>query len=268
MAEDRALEIAGAVLKRLRAATHAMALTGAGISAESGIPTFRAPGTGLWSQYSLEDFATPRAWRRNPKLVWGWYTHRRRLARLAEPNAGHVALAALGDYYPDFTLVTQNVDGLHTRAGSRSVAELHGNIHRFRCTAENVRVEYVDPEDDDAAAMERLEHGEGPEVPRCPDCGAHLRPDVVWFEEQLPTEVYARAEAAALRCEVCFVVGTSVLVYPAAGLPLLARERHALLVEVNPEETELTPLADLSLRGSAGLVLPRLVALMRGDERA
>ena len=254
------------ILTRLRSATAALAITGAGISAESGIPTFRAPGTGLWSQYRITDFATPDAWRRNPKLVWGWYTHRRRIARAAQPNPGHRALATLEAYYPDFTLATQNVDGLHTRAGSVRVAELHGNIHRFRCTAENIRVEWSDPEDDDPAAMERLERGEGPEVPACPRCGALLRPDVVWFEEPLPDEPYQIAATAAAHADVCFVVGTSALVYPAAELPLLARRAGALVVEVNPEPTELTPHADLSLRGPAGVILPALAMLIVAGE--
>lgn len=258
--------ISAPILARLRSAASALALTGAGISAESGIPTFRAPGTGLWSQYRIEDFATPGAWRRNPKLVWGWYTHRRRIARAAQPNPGHRALAALEAYYPDFTLATQNVDGLHTRAGSASVAELHGNIHRFRCTAEDVPIEWSDPEDDDPAAMERLERGEGPDVPACPRCGALLRPDVVWFEEPLPDEPYRIASMAAARAEVCFVVGTSALVYPAAALPGLARRAGALVVEVNPEPTELTPHADLSLRGPAGVILPALAGLIVAGE--
>src|SRR5215472_5762440 len=154
MSADSTISVPPGMLTRLREARRAMALTGAGISAESGIPTFRDPGTGLWSQYSPEEFATPRGWRRNPKLVWGWYTHRRRLVRRAVPNAGHRALAALGRYYPEFTLVTQNVDGLHARAGSREVLELHGSLFRFKCSADDAPVDYDDPEDDDPAAME------------------------------------------------------------------------------------------------------------------
>jgi NAD-dependent deacetylase len=240
-----------------------VALTGAGISAESGIPTFRDPGNGLWSQYSPEDFATPRGWRHNPRLVWGWYTQRRRLALHAEPNAGHEALAALADYYAEFTLVTQNVDGLHTRAGSRDVLELHGSLFRFKCSADGAPVDYDDPEDDDSAAMDALERGEGPEVPTCPRCGALVRPNVVWFEEALAEEPYRRAEAAARACDVCFVVGTSALVWPAAGLAVTARSHGALLVEVNLEPTDLTGTIDLSLRGPAGKILPELVKLIQ-----
>jgi NAD-dependent deacetylase len=265
MSSESTIAVPPALLLCLRAARRAMALTGAGVSAESNIPTFRDPGKGLWSQYSPKDFATPRGWRRNPRLVWGWYTHRRRLARRAEPNAGHVALAVLADYYAEFTLVTQNVDGLHARAGSRDVLELHGSLFRFKCSADGAPVNYDDPEDDDPAAMEALERGEGPDVPPCPRCGALVRPDVVWFEEALPEEPYWRAEAAARACDVCFVVGTSALVWPAAGLPLAARSHGALLVEVNPEPTDLTAKTDLSLRGPAGLVLPQLVKLIQNE---
>lgn len=256
------LSLPSDVLARLRTATSVMALTGAGISAESGVPTFRAPGTGLWSQYRIEDFATPRAWKRDPRLVWGWYTHRRRLARRVQPNAGHLALARLDDFYPDFTVVTQNVDGLHTRAGSRRVLELHGSLFGFRCTAEGIPIPYDDPDDENPEAMERLERGEGPEVPTCPQCGELLRPDIVWFEEPLPADVLWRAQAAAEQCDVCLAIGTSAQVYPAAALPQTARQRGALIIEVNPEETELTSQAHLSLRGPAGLALPQLTALI------
>jgi NAD-dependent deacetylase len=260
--EEVADTIPPRMLERLRAARSVAVLTGAGISAESGIPTFRAPGDGLWSRYPVEDFATPRGWRRNPPLVWGWYTHRRRLAARAEPNAGHRALAALQERYPTFTLVTQNVDGLHQRAGSHGVIELHGSLFRFKCADEDTPVAWTDPEDGDHEAFARLERGELPEVPACPHCGGLLRPDVVWFEEPLPAEAFARAEAAARASDVFLVVGTSAQVYPAAALPHAARRRRALVVEVNPEVTELTPAADLSLRGPAGVVLPRLGELL------
>lgn len=259
---DAPLSLPPETLALLRQARSVMVLTGAGISAESGVPTFRAPGTGLWSQYRIEDFATPRAWQRNPKLVWGWYTHRRRLARQVQPNAGHLAIARLGDFYPNFTVVTQNVDGLHTRAGSLHVLELHGSIFSFRCSSEDIAIPYEDPEDDDPEAMERLERGEGPDVPTCPHCGALLRPDIVWFEEPLPAGVLWAAQAVAEQCDVCLVVGTSAQVYPAAALPQTARRRGALIVEVNPEETDLTSQAHLSLRGPAGQALPQLTALI------
>ncbi len=259
---NRPLTLPPQTLALLRQAKSVMVLTGAGISAESGIPTFRTPGSGLWSKYRIEDFATPGAWRRNPKLVWGWYTHRRRLARHVQPNAGYLALAQLGGVYPSFTVVTQNVDGLHTRAGSRHVLELHGSLFRFRCTIEDTPIPYEDPEDDDPNAMERLERGEGPDVPTCPNCGAMLRPDIVWFEEPLPEAVLMLADEAARQCDVCLVVGTSAQVYPAAALPQTARRRGAFIVEINPEETELTSQSHLSLRGPAGQALPQLAALI------
>jgi len=256
--DEPTLAIPDTILARLRAARRVMALTGAGVSAASGIPTFRAPGAGLWSQYAPSVFATPRGWARDPQLVWGWYTHRRRLALRAQPNAAHIALAALETRYPTFTLVTQNVDGLHQRAGSQQVVELHGSLFRFRCSRDDTPVAWQDPDDDDPIAMEALERGETTPVPHCPDCGALIRPDVVWFEEALPEAAYARAEEAARDCEVCLVVGTSALVWPAAGLPLIALRRHALLIEINPEPTDLSPRADLAIRLPADMALPQL----------
>ncbi len=260
--DEPTLAIPDGVLARLRAARRVMALTGAGVSAASGIPTFRAPGAGLWSQYSPSVFATPRGWARDPQLVWGWYTHRRRLARRAQPNAAHTALAALGAYYPAFTLVTQNVDGLHQRAGSQHVIELHGSLYRVRCSRDDTPVDWQDPDDDNPAALEALERGETPPVPHCPDCDALLRPDVVWFEETLPEAAFAEAEEAARQCEVCLVVGTSALVWPAAGLPLTAQRRHALIIEINPEHTDLSRRADLAIRLPADVALPQLVRLL------
>ena len=232
--------------RALRAAHSVAALTGAGISAESGLATFRDAQTGLWARFDPRDLATPAAFARNPKLVWDWYAWRRERVASARPNAAHLALAALEARLADFALVTQNVDGLHGRAGSRNVIELHGNIGRVRCSREN-------------AIVERWQTVEG-EAPRCPDCGAYLRPDVVWFEEMLPAGALAAAEAAARRCQLLLVIGTSAEVYPAAGLPTLAQEHGAVVVEVNPNETPLSSRADYVLRGESGIVLPRLVS--------
>jgi len=232
-------------LRRVRAARRVVALTGAGISAESGVPTFRDAQTGLWAKYSPEQLATPEAFLENPRLVWDWYAWRRKLTAQAQPNPGHLALAVLQDCFPDFTLVTQNVDGLHARAGSRDVLELHGNIATTRCFDEGTTV--TDFTDD----------GQAP--PRCPRCGALLRPGVVWFGEGLPRATLSRAEQAAQACEVVLSIGTSSLVHPAAGLPLLAKRRGALLIEVNPSPTPLTPHADLVLSGPAGQLLPQLL---------
>ncbi|HEV2977300.1 MAG TPA: NAD-dependent deacylase [Casimicrobiaceae bacterium] len=234
------------LIAALRRARFVAALTGAGISAESGLATFRDAQTGLWARFDPRELATPSAFARNPQLVWDWYAWRRELAARAEPNAGHLALAALERRVPEFALITQNVDGLQQRAGSRSVIELHGNIGRVKCSREGTLV----------GQWENPAHA----VPHCARCGALLRPDVVWFEESLPELALAAAEDAARRCRVLLVVGTSTEVYPAAGLPGLARRSGALVVEVNPNPTTLSATADYVLRGAAGTVLPALLA--------
>ena len=221
-----------------------VALTGSGISAESGVPTFRDAQTGLWSRYDPQELATPRAFARDPELVWRWYAWRRDLLERAEPNAGHRALADLERRVPVFSLLTQNVDGLHQEAGSANVVELHGNIRRSRCPAENVPVE---PDGTDYLP------------PLCPNCGSPLRPDVIWFGEALPVAELEAASEAARSCDVLLSVATSGLVYPAASLPYEALENGAIVVEVNPEPTPLSASADFSLRGRAGEVLPRLL---------
>jgi NAD-dependent deacetylase len=235
-----------ALAQVLRGARAVAVLTGAGISAESGVPTFRDAQTGLWARFDPHELATPAAFARNPKLVWDWYAWRRLRAAEAQPNPGHRALVAMEARVPRFTLVTQNVDGLHARAGSRNLVELHGNIARVKCSREHTLV--AKWEDD------------GEHVPRCPRCGALLRPDVVWFEEALPAPAMAEADAAARECDLLLVVGTSAVVYPAAALPLTAREAGANVAEINPEPTPLTPLADFVLRSAAGVALPALVA--------
>ncbi len=239
------------LLQRLRQARRVVALTGAGVSAESGVPTFRDAQTGLWAQYRPEELATPEAFARHPGRVWAWYAWRRRLVQQAQPNPAHKALAHLEQRIPDFTLITQNVDGLHQRAGSRRVIELHGNLMRTVCAAHRHPVTQWDP----------VPEGE---VPRCPQCGSLLRPDVVWFGEALPAEALEAATRAARQAEVMLVVGTSGLVYPAAALPSLAAAQGAYLVEVNPQETALSALMDAVLRGPAGEILPRLVAALEG----
>ena len=259
MADSVGIEIPAEALERLRAARSVFALTGAGVSAESGIPTFRAPGVGLWSQYRLEDFATPGAWRRNPSLVWNWYSHRRWLARLAQPNPAHLALAQLERRAPHLTLATQNVDGLHQRAGSANVIELHGSLFRFRCSVEGMAVAWEDPVDGDPEALARLERGELTPPPLCPHCGVALRPAIVWFEEPLPPEPWTVARDAARDCDVCLVIGTSALVYPAADLPREARRHGAYLIEINPEATPLTRQVDWAAQAPAGEALPALL---------
>lgn len=229
----------------LRAARRVAVLTGAGISAESGIPTFRGQG-GLWRQYRPEDLATPEAFDADPKLVWEWYNWRRSLIAKAQPNPGHRALAQLEERVPEFCLITQNVDGLHERAGSRMVVRLHGDIWTLRCTHCGLSCKNEDPE-----------LGELP--PRCA-CGGLQRPGVVWFGENLPAECWQRAEKASRAAEVFLVVGTSAVVMPAAGLAAVAKNAGARVIEVNADDTPLSGWVDASLRGPAGKILPELLA--------
>jgi NAD-dependent deacetylase len=229
---------------RLRRARRLLVLTGAGVSAESGVPTFRGPG-GLWRSHRPEDLATPEAFARDPALVWEWYGWRRELIAPLRPNAAHRALARLEARTPEFLLATQNVDGLHTAAGSTRLVELHGSVWRLRCTA------CGRAEEDRRVPLPSL-------PPRCA-CGALLRPDVVWFGEVLPEAAVALAFEAARQADVVLVVGTSALVYPAAALPQVARAAGAFVIEVNPEPTPLTPIADVSLRGAAASLVPAMV---------
>ena len=229
----------------LDAASRVAALTGAGISAESGIPTFRGAG-GLWRQYRPEDLATPEASARDPRLVWEWYDWRRCLIAKAQPNPGHAALAELEKRKPSFTLITQNVDGLHDRAGSRNVLKLHGDIWWVRCTA--------------CGREHKDERAPQPELPPRCRCGGLLRPGVVWFGEPLPTRVWSEAEQATRSAELFLVIGTSAVVYPAAGLVWLAKSSGAKVIEINPEETGLSSEVDCSLRGRSGELLPQLIA--------
>lgn len=238
------VEIPDKLVEALRAARRVTVLTGSGISAESGVPTFRDARTGLWARYDPRELATPEAFARDARLVWDWYEWRRELVDGAEPNAGHLALVELERRSTGFTLITQNVDGLHQRAGNRDVVELHGNIRRAICSRERTVIDLYDKDE---------------RPPHCPRCGAYLRPDVVWFGEMLPAEAIRAASEAARDCDVFLSIGTSSLVYPAAGLPYEAVESGAMLVEVNPHETPVSGHADYSLRGPAGEVLPPLV---------
>lgn len=218
-------------------------LTGAGISAESGVPTFRGEG-GLWRSYRAEDLATPHAFRRNPSLVWEWYDWRRGLIGGCQPNEAHHTLVDIESHFDDFTLITQNVDGLHRLAGSKNVVELHGNIWGMRCTA-GCRPNWTDR----AAPLPAI-------PPFCPSCGAQARPDVVWFGESLPPDVLDEAFAAVRRCQVMLVIGTSAVVNPAASLPLVALQAGAYLVEINPQPTPLSDLVDETIREPAAVALP------------
>jgi NAD-dependent deacetylase len=228
-----------------------VAATGAGMSKESGIPTFRDAQEGLWARYRPEELATREGFRSDPARVWGWYNYRRGLIARCAPHAGHSALARLEGLVPQVVVVTQNIDGLHVRSGSSTVLELHGNINRFKCFEHDHPAELEVP----------LAEVDGPvEPPKCSTCGSPLRPDVVWYGEMLPPGVFERAELLGRTCDVMLVIGTSGIVYPAAGLPLAARAGGAKVVEVNVERSELTSGMDIFLEGPAGVVLPELVA--------
>ena len=237
----------------LAGARHVLVSTGAGMSRESGIPTFRDAMHGLWAQFDPQAMATEAGFRAHPRRVWSWYAWRRRRVSEAEPHAGHLAVADLEGLVPRLTLVTQNVDGLHALAGSREVIELHGNITRLKC------LDRGHPFQGRLSESEELEH----DPPPCPECGSPLRPDVVWFGEMLPEDAVRRAWAAAEACDAMLLVGTSGTVWPAAELPHVARESGARVIEVNPESSELTHLADVFLQGRAGEALPPLIAELR-----
>jgi NAD-dependent deacetylase len=237
----------------VRNARSVCVLTGAGISAESGVPTFRGA-DGLWSRFKPEELANFDAFISNPELVWEWYSYRKTVMQNVKPNRGHKALVELEALVTGFTLVTQNVDNLHQRAGSRRVLELHGNIERSYCIDCKTFAQDVLPGKDKAA-------------PRCEKCGGLLRPDVVWFGEVLPPDVFREAEVAAERCDLFLCVGTSGVVYPAAALPLRARQRGAFVVEINQEYTDLSDRMNETIIGKAGELLPELVELFRQKKR-
>jgi len=235
--------LADVVAAKLRAARRAAALTGAGVSAESGLATFRSGPRALWRDHRPEDLATPQAFARDPRLVWEWYRERLQRAAGVEPNPGHYALAAMAQRVARFTVVTQNVDGLHERAGSPDVIELHGNVRRARCVRCDARV---------PAPLE------GALPPTCA-CGAMLRPDIVWFGEALPEGVFEKAYEAVASADVLIVAGTSAVVHPAAGLAEVAKSAGGFIVEVNPEETPATGLCDVCVRAPSGTFLPLVV---------
>lgn len=246
---DELRDALGRAAEVLHAANQVCVLTGAGVSAESGVPTFRAS-DGLWEGHRIEDVATPSGFHANPALVWQFYNARRANVAKVQPNPGHHALATMEAKWGDhFTVATQNVDGLHRAAGSKNVLELHGSLYRTRCTG----------------CFKIEDRGLEPlgDMPKCPHCAALLRPDIVWFHEPLPPDVWDQAEMAALRCEVLLVVGTSAVVYPAANLIPIAqgggrKPRPATVVECNLARTEASRFADIGLYGPSGQMLPML----------
>jgi NAD-dependent deacetylase len=238
--------------RMLASAKHITVLTGAGVSAESGVPTFRGAG-GVWKNFRAEEVATPEAFRRDSALVWEFYNYRRELLTKVRPNAAHIALAKLESATGHFVLVTQNVDGLHQAAGSQRVLEIHGNIWAVQCT-QCTRVWDTTGEPLSGS-------------PHCGSCGGLLRPNVVWFGESLPHEIWQQAEHAARLCDCMLVVGTSAQVHPAASLAWIAQQAGAKVIEINLEPTPACEIATLGLYGKAGEILPKLVA-QRGEHAA
>jgi len=236
-------EIPAAVIEILRDAKNVLVLTGSGVSAESDVPTFREAQSGLWSEFDPQELATPEAFLQDPVLVWRWYRWRRKLVAEAEPNPEHFALAALEDQVPEMTLITQNVDGLHQRAGRQHVTEFPGNLFATRCFVEDTL------EDDDPSSAD----------PRCRRCGGHLRPGVVWFGEAIPKLALKVATEAADDCDVFLSIGTSSLVWPAAGFAAAAAQRGATVIEINIDPTPLSSRCDFALQGASGELLPELV---------
>ncbi len=238
------------LISLLRGTSRLVALTGAGVSQESGLRTFRDAQTGLWAQYKPEDLASPEAFRRDPKLIWDWYAWRREAVKGVRPNAGHYALVEIEARLSEFALITQNVDGLHRMAGSKNVFELHGNIQRVRCA--------------DCYTFTETWGDDTESVPQCSVCGGLLRPDVVWFGEALPRDQLEAAVEAARACEVFFSIGTSGVVQPAASLAHAAHKHGAVLVEINAEATPLTSKANYAFHGKSGELLPELVKAVWG----
>jgi NAD-dependent deacetylase len=241
-----------AAARRISTASRLVVLTGAGVSKESGIPTFREAQDGLWARFDPMEMASERGFLRNPRLVWEWYEHRFGMVASAQPNPGHRAIAALEEIVPALTVVTQNIDGLHQAGGSTRVLELHGSIRRYKCFS-GKHAGYT--REDFAAQSEK--------PPRCPGCGDLIRPDIVWFGEYLPGDVMRDAYAACREADVALVVGTSGVVQPAASLPFVAQDAGAVVIDVNPDEDEISGRADIFLQGLGGVVLPRLLEAVR-----
>jgi NAD-dependent deacetylase len=239
------------IVKRIREAERASVLTGAGVSAESGIPTFRGAG-GIWEKYDFRKLATPDGFWSDPQLGWEWYQLRQREMRKAQPNPAHETIASMENHFQSFSVLTQNIDGMHRRAGNRNIVELHGNIWRMKCPRDGTLITIDAP----------VEF-----IPPFCECGSIMRPDVVWFGEQLPAEAVEKASSVASGCDVMFVVGTSAVVYPAAALPILTKNSGGLVVEVNLEPTDVSTYADISFLGRAGEILPalwRIIATPKG----
>jgi len=239
------------VIERLKSAKRIAVLTGAGISAESGVPTFRGE-NGLWKKFKPEELANFNAFMKNPKLVWEWYNYRRELISDVKPNPGHYALVKMENFLQKLWIITQNVDGLHRKAGSTNVLELHGNIMMSRCIECGQKDDHIEM---------KSEY----ELPHC-ECGGLMRPDVVWFGEMLPEDILDSAFRATRFCDVFFTIGTSAVVHPAASLPLVSRDYGAFVIEINSEKTVISDSVDLSIIGKSGEVLPVLIEEVWNEE--
>lgn len=243
--------IPDSLINHLRDAKSVAVLTGAGVSAESGVPTFRDAQTGLWAKYEPTQLATPQAFMADPELVWNWYAWRRELAGNVQPNAGHVALAQMEKLVPNFALFTQNVDDLHDQAGSQNITRFHGNIFGVKCF-------------DNHHMIDNWRELPGT-PPTCPECGSWLRPDVVWFGEALPPNAIENAERVVRAADIVFSIGTSSVVMPAASVPIEAIDAGIPVIEINLNDTPLTEHVALALRGKSGEVLPALVEAVWGQ---
>jgi len=228
-----------------------MVSTGAGVSTESGVPAFRGIG-GLWEDFRPEELATPEGFQRDPEKVWKWYDWRRQIIKQVEPNRGHKALVEMQSCFPRFFLFTQNIDGLHQRAGSKNVYELHGNIWRAQCMKEKIRFEFLQTPLD--------------EIPPHCSCGSLIRPDVVWFGEPLPAEIMRTAWDVAANCDFFFMIGSSATVEPAASLAWIARENGGVVVEINEEATAVTEIANEFFLGKSGIILPALIDALKNHD--
>ncbi len=240
----------------LKKASHVVVFTGAGVSAESGIPTFRDALSGLWARFDPMDLATPDAFDRDPALVWGWYEWRRLQLSRSRPNPAHDAIAQLETRIPDLTLITQNVDDLHERAGSGSVIHLHGDLHSPRCSV----CATLYTLDADTSSVGATKEGSRIEPPRCPQCGSPVRPGVVWFGESLPERAFEHAFDAAGKCDLLLSIGTSGIVQPASLIPELALQHGGHVVHINPQTSPGKHPREASIQGLAGQVLPLLVS--------
>ncbi len=245
------IDLPDEIIKAITGAKNVAALTGAGVSAESGVPTFRGE-EGLWNNYRAEELATPEAFNRDPELVWRWYDWRRALIEPLSPNPGHMVLAKFEKLFDNFTLITQNVDGLHRMAGSNDPVEMHGNIWHMRCLKEGT-------------VAENRETPLYEIPPKCEKCGGMLRPHIVWFGESLEEEVLMRSFNAAENCDLFIVVGTSSVVQPAASLAGMAKRNGALVIEINLENTPVSGMADATLLGPSGEILPKLLEIIEKE---